>query len=63
MKKMTKLNLEELAAEMQNIDSESARSAIGGDYYYAPDGQHLGHVGTGDAVRGKLIIDIVLDLN
>ena len=51
MKKLSTLNLEKLAEEMQGVDTKDAVSSIGGDFYYTETGSFLGQVGGGNAVR------------
>lgn len=51
MKKLTKLNLEELVRQMESVSCDEEKFVIGGDFYYTPEGESLGRVGVGDTIR------------
>ena len=51
MKKHHKLNLDELADQMEGTSRQEQESSSGGHYYYLPSGKELGQRGPGQEIR------------
>ena len=50
MKRLTKLNLENLASNMEKMAENESKTTIGGERYYTDTGQYLGKVGESDQI-------------